>query len=392
MMKSLRLTAWGLLVVMASCSHEPGAFTVRGRFDNAPDRMLYLYKMTTEDYIRLDSSGTGPDGRFELHGTTGHTGFFALQFNNDDYLTLLAGPGDMIELEGDADDLPGSYRVYGSEESEKIRQLSQRLGESLDQVYALNKVFNDSSKSPNFLKIKDSLDIRYGEIIESQKDYTLDFIRNNPNSLASLMALYQQIGPRRYLLDPVDDFPYFNMLDSTLCNLYPESEAVAELHRQVEELTQRNAYLEGSNNFLAKGMEAPEIALPTPGGDTILLSSLKGKFVLLDFWASWCDPCREENPNLVRLYRQYADKGFEIYQVSLDKSRTSWLRAIREDSLDWVQVSDLKMWESVVVGAYNLRGIPMNFLLDRQGRIIARNLKGAVLENKLKESIDEDSP
>lgn len=390
MKRILYFTAWFIMTVMVSCSHEPGSFTVRGKFDNAPGRALYLYKMTTEHYISIDSAETGPDGGFELHGTAGHTGFFALQFNNDDYLTLLAGPGDMIELEGDADDLPGTYRVYGSEASEKIRQLSQRLEVTLDQIYDLNKVFNDSSRSPDFLKIKDSLDIRYGEILESQKDFTLGFIRDNPNSLASLMALYQQIGPRRYLLDPVDDFPYFSMLDSTLGIRFPESEAVGELHRQVEELKEKNAYLKGSEKFLAKGMEAPEIALPSPGGDTILLSSLRGKIVLLDFWASWCDPCRDENPDLVRIYRQYKDKGFDIYQVSLDKSRTSWLRAIREDSLGWVQVSDLKMWESAVVGAYNLRGIPMNFLLDRQGRIIAKNLKGSMLKNKLEELYNED--
>ena len=136
---------------------------------------------------------------------------------------------------------------------------------------------------------------------------------------------------------------------------------------------------------LETGSPAPEIALPSPDGDTILLSSLRGNYVLLDFWASWCAPCRRENPNLVNVYKKYHDKGFEIYQVSLDRTRDAWVKGIEDDKLHWVHVSDLQYWNSIVVPVYNIEGIPMSYLLDRQGRIIAQNLSGGRLEQELKQ-------
>ena len=374
-----------LLLVVSSCTEDPEHFSVSGVLPDGKGRLLYLYEMATSHYITVDSAYIDDQGSFELQGAAGDMRFYALQFTDENSINLLAGPGDMIEITGSARDLPGTYRVSGSEDSEKIRQLKRQLDNSIDQIYELSKVFNDSSESPNFLRIKDSLDVRYEEILRAQKDYTYSFIKTNMNSLASLMALYQQIGPRRYLLDPVEDFIYFTMVDSSLGMLYPGSDAVKDLHRQVVELQTQYSYLQQSESLLGIGMEAPEIALPSPTGDTLLLSSLRGQVVLLDFWASWCSPCREESPNLVRLYREYAGKGFEIYQVSLDKSRTAWLKAIEDDSLNWVHVSDLNMWESVVVGIYGLRGIPMNFLLDEEGRILDKNLRGAMLEKKLTE-------
>ncbi len=379
------LTAWLLLplLMISSCTGDPEQFTVSGTLPEAAGRLLYLYEMTTTKYITVDSAFLDDQGSFEFHGSAEELKFYALQFTDDNSINLLAAPGDMIEISGNAVDLQGTYRVSGSEDSEKIRQLSYQLDNTIEQIYELSIVFNDSSESRNFLKIKDSLDTRYEEILRAQKDFTYAFITSNQNSLASLMALYQQIGPRRYLLDPMEDFEYYAMIDSSLGIHYPGSEAVKELHRQVVELQTQYSYLRQSEMHLGIGMEAPEVALPAPGGDTLLLSSLRGQLVLLDFWASWCSPCREENPNLIKLYREYADRGFEIYQVSLDKSRTAWLKAIEDDSLNWVHVSDLKMWESVVVSIYGLQGIPMNFLLDEEGRILDKNLRGVRLEEKL---------
>ena len=120
-------------------------------------------------------------------------------------------------------------------------------------------------------------------------------------------------------------------------------------------------------------------------GEQIRLEDYRGKVVFVDFWASWCPPCRRENPNLVKVYKKYHDKGFEIYQVSLDKTRDAWLLGISEDELHWIHVSDLKFWNSIVVPVYNIQGIPMSYLLDRRGRIIAQNLRGDMLEQELKQ-------
>ena len=133
------------------------------------------------------------------------------------------------------------------------------------------------------------------------------------------------------------------------------------------------------------GSKAPEIVLPSPDGKEIALSSLRGKVVLIDFWASWCGPCRKEMPNVVRAYAKYKSKGFEIYGVSLDKEKGNWVEAIEEEGITWPQVSDLLYWQSSVISLYAIEGIPYTVLLDREGTIIAKNLRGEELDEKLAE-------
>ncbi len=134
------------------------------------------------------------------------------------------------------------------------------------------------------------------------------------------------------------------------------------------------------------GQIAPDISLPDPQGTVKTLSSLRGKYILLDFWASWCGPCRFENPNVVRQYQKYKGTDFDILSVSLDSDKQKWLDAIEADGMEWNHISDLKKWESSVVPLYNLAvGIPMTFLLDKNGVIIAKNLRGPDLEKKLEE-------
>ncbi|MCB0839237.1 MAG: TlpA family protein disulfide reductase [Bacteroidetes bacterium] len=138
------------------------------------------------------------------------------------------------------------------------------------------------------------------------------------------------------------------------------------------------------------GAVAPEISLPNPEGDTLRLSDFRGKIVLIDFWASWCGPCRRENPHVKKLYEKYKDQGFEILGVSLDRDKKSWVAAIEKDGLPWVHVSDLKYWQSVAARTYGVIAIPYTVLLDKEGKIAAKKLRGHQLEQKLIEMLEED--
>jgi len=369
---------------MYSCSSRSGKFTVEGTLDNASGKTVYLKELTTnKGLLPIDSVQPGEKGHFELHGITDMPRFYSLNTSPKNYITLLVKPGDDIYITADADNFQDGYKVKGSNESELIRRVVEKQNAAIDRINKLGQVYRDSVDSPNILEIKKELDSTYRQIIKEHKEFTINFINEHPASFASLMALYQRIAPRSYVLNPQSDFKYFSKVDSNLIALYPESEAVKSLHDYVTDVREQMNNQSKIKKSLDIGSVAPEISLPDPHGDTLSLSSLRGKYVLLDFWASWCSPCRHENPNLVANYKKYHDKGFEIFQVSLDKSKESWEKAIQDDHLDWYHVSDLNYWHSVVVPLYNIQGIPANFLLDKDGKIIAKNLRGDELGKKL---------
>ena len=173
-----------------------------------------------------------------------------------------------------------------------------------------------------------------------------------------------------------------------MMKLYARSETVKTLHEQVLAIVESARNKNGAEVLNPAGSDVPDIALPSPTGEIIKLSSTRGKYVLLDFWAAWCGPCRRENPNLLRAYNTYKSKGFQIYQVSLDKNKEEWTKGIEQDMLgQWIHVSDLKYWNSSVVQLYKIESIPHNLLLDRDGKVIATDLRGERLINKLAEVI-----
>jgi len=383
-MKNLWLTAVVLLIVQA-CGSNSNEFTIDGNLSNTEEEKVYLLELTTEGTNKVDSVNVGKDGQFSFNGYTTVAKFFLVQTDPQNSVTLVVEPGDEVDLSGDINDLANNYQVKGSEGSREIMKLRNRLEKTIGRLDSLGRIYQENKDSEDMEALRGRLNKASREIIEKQKNYTKDFIDRNIHSLSSLMALYQQIGPRNFVLNPQEDFRYFEKVDSALMANYPNSEPVKSLHSQVEQIRKRIQADQASEKRLSIGAEAPEIALPNPQGDTIKLSDLRGNYVLLDFWASWCKPCRVENPNLVKAYKRYGDQNFEIYQVSLDKKRKDWLGAIEKDNLEWYHVSDLKFWNSSAAQTYNVRSIPANFLLNKQGEIIEKDLRGDDLQAKLNE-------
>jgi thiol-disulfide isomerase/thioredoxin len=213
---------------------------------------------------------------------------------------------------------------------------------------------------------------------KQEKRIQSEFTQAQAASTAKIKALIPLMGSHLVALWATNFLPAEKEMAS-LVEIADRLSKARPTHPQVQQFVNNLQRLQGVN----EGAMAPEINLATPAGPTLALSSLRGKYVLIDFWASWCGPCRRENPNVVKTYATYKDKGFEIFGVSLDQNREAWLKAIETDKLVWKHVSDLQYWNSAGAQAYQVNSIPQTFLVDPTGRIIAKGLRGAALDNYL---------
>jgi thiol-disulfide isomerase/thioredoxin len=356
--------------------------SVKGEF-------LYLDELKSSELITVDSSVIAEDGTFSFRRRVEFPSFYLIKTDETNFLTMLLEPGQKIFIKTYQDSLNYPLSISGSRGTELMNEYNKRLLATIDELKELYDVYIRNLGTDHLAEVMEKLDSLAQTHLDELNMYTKEYIDNNLNSLVSLVALYQQVAPGEYILHPEKDLKYFIRVDSSLSLQYPDYEPVKSLHEQVRGL---KSDIDGQKLKSPVGnemTEAPEIVLPGPEGDTIRLSSTRGNIVLLDFWASWCNPCRKENPNLVRAYDLYHYRGFQIYQVSLDKTKEAWIKGIEQDHLErWIHVSDIKYWQSVVVPLYDLEQIPTNFLLDRDGRIIASNLRGEMLQRKLAEIFD----
>ncbi len=374
-------------VFMNSCwpggqEGEADHYLLEGKLENVSNDQLEIQELTTNDLIPLDTIETNPDGSFSYRGTIDEAGFYILRADEANNITLVIEPGEEIALQGDAANLQDTYSVEGSEGSVLLSELNTRLRRSYEKVDSLAEVFEASQYTDSFPEVRERLNQAYNKIFESHQEYVKTFISENKHSLASVIALYQFFG-NHLLLSESEDFEYFVKLSESLSKRYPTNRHVMDLKRRVSRHKRDEERRKAAEESLAIGAEAPEIVLPDPEGNMRALSDLRGKYVLIDFWASWCTPCREAKPRLRDIYDTYRPHGFEIYGVSLDRTQNQWLRGIEEDSLTWTQVSDLRFWSSPVVSLYNVESIPYSVLIDPEGRIIHKDLSVSELENIL---------
>ena len=361
----MRLTLFLISIsILFGCGQKRNNKKIYGRLRNAEKSWIYMQKISEHGDVTIDSVMSSSDGSFEMTNPSTSPEFYILRANPTNLIFLVLKSGENVEVNGDAKNLETTYKVRGSKDSELIQKLRSRdriLSDSLNKAYEILRAENPENK--------DSLGKKLQQIYtDAMELYASNFIKNNLNSLVSLSATK--------FINQQAELTLLNTLRDTLAKKYPENRYVKDYITLLNEL-----------NELPPNSMCPEIKQKTPDGKTISLSSLRGKVVLIDFWASWCAPCRRENPYVVDLYNKYKEKDFEIFGVSLDDNIEAWKKAIDKDRLTWPQVSDLKKWESRVVKDFHIEAIPYSVLIDREGKIIAKGLRKDELEVRIMEAL-----
>ena len=367
------------LIIFFGCQ-KSNQFTISGKITHAEGKTIYLEELLVSSATSpIDSAKINKKGEFKFKGETNVPTYYLLKFSNDKFITLLVDSMEQVTVSADFANLLRAYSVEGSPGSKLVKDLNDKLNstrQKLDSLQSLEKIYRGN---PDYNGLIKQWQMSYDSVIQAQVDYSTNFVMNNPFSMASILALYQKLDQQNYV---VKDLHTMRVAASALNSIYPSSEHVKALYANTVQLMkdEQNAKMQ---RFIAEnGQNSPDIVLPNPEGTEIALSSLQGKVVLVQFWSAVDRGSRIFNPVLVEIYQKYKSKGFEIYQVSVDENRIEWVDAIDKDNLSWFNVGDMK-GSIDATNKYNVKSVPYNYLLDREGRIVAQNLKGPGLTRAL---------
>lgn len=381
----------GLLLILLSACTGAGSkkFIVNGKITGRTASKIYLEEvpMATMQRVLVDSVTPDQDGSFKLQAKAEEETVYNVRVEKQDYpaaslindeatvsLSLFYNPANL--------DFPDRYDVTGSPLSKSLQAYMLGFNKKLEQVFVLGKQLDSLRQTPAVLQaIIAEAESKRSLLIQGVRQTTDSTLNANTNPAFSMLVLgyYQSMAG-----NPTVGLPGYSM------------EEVKSLVKRLSDKNPTHKGLEAVSIMMAAqpkapqglvGQTAPEFSLPDPNGKLISLSSFRGRYVLVDFWASWCKPCRMENPTVVEAYARFKNRNFTVLGVSLDQpdGKDDWMNAVMKDRLAWTQVSDLQYWNSPVVPLYNIQGIPYNVLVDPNGKVVAESLRGEQLAATLEQ-------
>ena len=359
-----------IININLSGQNKDDGFIIKVNVSELNASKMLLLKVADKSYITLDSAIISDNSSVELNGKVEIPELLYLAVDSKKNNLEIFTENSIISVKPDFDN-PENTQVEGSEIHNKYMGYQGQMIPFQEKQQELYKQYLEAKKTMDYPTMN-SLIKESEKLTEEELNLKKKFIAANPASPISPLIIRKNM----FYNQPVDTLKALvSKLDPSLNN----SVYVKEINNKVAALEK-----------VAIGKPYTNFSLPTPEGDTLQLADIVGgKIILLDFWASWCGPCRRENPNVVALYNDFHDKGFDILGISLDKQKENWLKAIEDDKLSWHHVSDLKGWGSYAGGLYSVNSIPHTVLLDKNGIIIAKNLRGDELRNKLTELLGE---
>ena len=361
------IVLFGLFSSLISFSQTPIQVTVSGTVFNLNQDTVFISQYNGQGYRDLIRAKVDKKGNFSLNGKLPSKDVYVLRVSKNHHINLILRENSSIQVYGDGKNLIQHMNLVGSEESAQLNKFILRMEDynrKKDSANVYLQQHPDQEKAVNE---------SFMPIYQGFEAYKQEFFNANQNSPALL--------PLLSLFDPNQNFDVYEMLVDHIVKGFDGAPTVNLVKANYLNFKAKHDELA----FLMPGKEALDFMQPKFDGKPLRLSDLRGKVVLLDFWASWCGPCRRENPNVVKIYEKYKDAGFTVMSVSLDKDKNAWQEAIKRDNLSWPNhVSDLKAWGNEAAQLYKVTGIPFTVLVDKEGKIIKTNVRGEELELLLK--------